>query len=393
MKRLLIITLIVLTMSGVAHAGSWSINCVNDSCVAEQGALKIHWSAEGRSLYYGKLTGVEGIPINIEDYQAAEKKVESVIEKSITLKKSSDTGVKGDAPDGLGGPSAGVTGSKENLFTKKRSMSQSKTKGKKISVDYTLAFIEWLGDTRFGWDSSIKRYWSAAEYALDSYKNGSIEDVIEGFFIARNAGDLAHIDVDSKINDENKNLVLIKYLGLVKFPGMEDAKQRYALASGIVADLSTNKYMEEAAAQITKEFNRDIASLKILSEPGQTAEKLYKKDKNLAFAKWLADNHKFIAAIDKLPAKDKYIIAANVVNRYNNNVLDAADMEYFTTERQNFETAIKNKDKSVQIVTIKSKFPVIPIAGVVGVGILIGVIGVVNRRKNNNQQEAERERP
>ena len=387
MRKILLAVLIVIMLGGNSFAGSWSIRCTNNSCVAEQGALKVYWMSNSFSdTYSGKLTGVEGIPIAIDDYQAVEKKIESVIEKSITRKKGSDAGVKADTPEGVGGPTAGTTGTKENLFTKKKSMAQSKTMGKKVNVDYTLAFIEWLGDARYGGERSIRKYWRAAEDALDAYKSGNIESLIERFFIARNAGDIDNVAVNTKFTDENKDLVLTKYIGLTKYPGIADAQQRYALASSFVYDLSVNSYMADQAAKITEEFKNDLKSLEIVVKPNQTALKLYKTDKELAFAKWLADNNKFIESINKMRHEDKYLVAIRAIERVKNK--EMTDTEgFFTQRREEFEAAIKNKDQSVQIVTIKgSPIPVIPIAVVVGSGLLAGVVIFARRRKKNNQE-------
>lgn len=383
MRKILFGLVVVILLSGNSFAGSWSIHCINNSCVAEQGALKVYWMSSG-DINYGKLTGVDGIPITIEDYQAVEKKVESIIEKSITRKKTSDTGVKADTPEGVGGPTAGTTGSKENLFTRKRSMAQSKTMGKKVNVNYTLAFVEWLGDTRYGHDRSIKKYWGAAEYALDAYKNGNIESLIERFFIARNAGDIDNVAVNTKLNEENKDLVLTKYIGLTMYPAIADVKQRYALASNFVYDLSTQSYMAEQAAKISEEFKSDLKALEIIAKPNQTSLNLYKTDKELAFAKWLADNNKFIDNIDKMQIPDKYIVSIRVIDKLKNKQLSGEDMVFFTEQKNEFETAIKNKDKSVQIVTIKgSSIPVIPIAVIVSLVLLVGLVSFVKRKKNN----------
>lgn len=387
MRRIFFV-LIFLLIPGIALAGSWSIHCENSSCVASQGALKVYWMAASMSDIYGggKLTGVEGIPIAIDDYQAVEKKIESVLEKTITRKKSSDTGVKADTPEGVGGPTAGTTESKEKLFTKKRSMAQSKTMGKKVNVDYTLAFIEWLGDIKYGYEPSIRRYWRAAEDALDSYKNGTIEELIERFFIARNAEEIDNVAVDTKMTAENKDIVLTKYIGLIKFGLTDDTKRRYALASGYVYDLSSSSFMADQAAKITEEFKKDLESLKLLIEPNQTAEKLYKKDKELAYAKWLADNNKFIPVINKMQFKDKYLIAISIMRKLKDKQLSQSDVDFFTAEWNNFETAIKNKGQSVQIVTVKgSPIPIIPAAVVIGSGALIGAVIFIKRKKKDKQ--------
>ncbi len=391
MKRVIasIVSFLVVIITTNTEAGYWSIHCENASCVASQGALKVYWMAAGiNNIYQGKLTGVEGIPISIEDYQAVEKKIESTIEKTITRKKGSDTNVKADAPEGTGGPSAGRTDSKENLFSKKRSMSQSKTMGKKVNVDYTLAFVEWLGDTRFILDKSIKRYWVAAEMALNAYKNGNIEELIEQFFIARNAEAIEDVAVNAKLTDETKALIMTKYIGLTRFP-LALPTVRYALASQAVYNISNNT---EEAVKVSNEYKQDMENLSMLIRPGQTALKLYKSNPELAFLKWLADNHRFVKNINDMPLEDKYLVAISVFREIKADLLDDADKSFFKEERQEFEAAIKAKDKSVQIVTVKgSPIPVIPVISIVAVSaVIIGAIYIgtrANRKKKNNTQE------
>jgi hypothetical protein len=394
-KVICILTAVVMLLSAViASAGSWSIHCTNNSCEASQGKLKVYWMASSFSdTYSGKLTGVEGIPVTIEDFSSAEKKVEQAIEKSITRKKSGSTDAKADVPE-VGGPSAGVSGSKENLFTKKRTMSQSKTMGKKINIDYTLAFVEWLGDTRYGYnesDRSIKKYWSAAEAALDAYKDGSLPELIERFFIARNAADVDEIDVTIKLNDSNRDLVMTKYLGLLRFMDAPDIKTRYARANYLVYLLgSGNSSYNELAVKISRDFPEDIRKLQILIQPGQTALKLYKKDKALAVSKWMADNavadngKSSIMSITNnksLPLVDRYLIAAHFATsfqEFNKGVIADSFAE--------FESAMKNNDESIRVVTVKgSPFPIIPAAVVIGSGALIGTVIFIKRKKKSKQ--------
>ncbi len=382
MKRIIasIVSFLAMTMYiPRAEAGNWSIQCTNNSCEAAQGALKVYWMAAGfNNIYQGKLTGVEGIPISIDDYQSVEKKIELTIEKTITRKKGTDTNVKADAPDGMGGPSAGTTGSKENLFAKKRSISQGKTMGKKVNINYTLAFVEWLGDTRFGFDKSIQRYWAAAEMALSAYKNGNIEELIEQFFIARNAEAIEDIAVDAKLTDENKVLILTKYIGLTRYH-LSEPSVRYAFASQTVYGLSRNT---EEAVKISEEYKKDMDTLKLLLKPGQTVLKLHQTNPDIAFVKWLADTHRFVKLIDDMPLTDKYMAAIGVLRKIKANLLTDADASFFQGQRQEFEAAIKAKDKSVQIVTVKgSPIPVIPV--IVAVAVAGLVIGVIYARKRN----------
>jgi hypothetical protein len=383
MRKVILAVLLTIMFSSNAFAG-WYLHCTNRSCVAEQGALKVYWMARGmggNNIYFGKLTGVSGIPISIDEYRAVEKRIESRIEQSIKRRKAADIEVKAGAPEVTGGPTAGVTGTQENLFAQQRAIGQSKAMGRKVGVDYTLVFVKWLGDTKYGHVSGIRRYWAAAEYALDAYKNGTIEFLIERFFIARNAGDIENVAVNTELTDENKDLVLIKYIGLTRFPGVADAQRRYALASEFAYNLSIKPHLAEQAVKITEEFKNDLKALEVLASPGQTAKGLYRRDKELAFVKWLG-NTKVLQHITD--PRDRYIVALSAVRK-----TDDESKRHIAELRNEFEAAIKNKDESVQIVTIKgSPIPVIPIVAVLATSVLFtGAAVFVIRRKKNNQQE------
>lgn len=380
-KSLLTFLFVLLAISSNCFADYWSIHCENASCVASQGALKVYWIANGfDDVYHGKLTGVEGIPITIEDYQTVEKKVESVIEKSITSRKKSDVSVKVDTPK-TGGPTTGIATEKENLFVNKRSMSQSKLIGKKVNINYTLAFIEWLGDTMYANDPSIRRYWGAASDALNAYKNGNIESLIERFFIARNAEKIDDTDLlNTKINDDNRELILTKYIGITRYTFFTP-RDRYRAAGGFIYMLSQPQ-MEDVARKITEEFKADLKGLKMLMKPGQTALKLYETDKDAAYAKWLADNMRFNDDVNKLDLQDRYLIALRTVDRLKKQELGESDTKSFTEDRKEFENAIKNKDKSVKIVTVRRSFTTtVAIAGIAVVGLVIAAVIIKFRRK------------
>lgn len=371
-------------------AGSWSLHCVNDSCEAAQGRLKVYWSGMGDL----NLTGVEGIPISIEDFEAAEKKIEQVFEKSITSKKSGESGAKAGSPDEIGyGPSAGVTGNKERAFTKKRSMSQTKTMGKKVSVDYTLVFVKWLGDMRFanrngGYREPIGRYWAAAEYAMQAYMNGTIQPLVESFFFARNADRIEDVVVDEKLNNDNRDLIMTKYIGLTEFPAIEDAKERYSAANSIVSELlySNNKVLEIELERINAEFSKHMEQLKILMKPNQTALKLYEKNKELAFVKWLADTKELKIFLNITNVKDRYItVLAGYDSQKKQSNISGFPSDWETAKK--FEELIKNKDKDVQTVTVHgSPIPVIPIAVVAGIGLIAGVVIYIRKRKGSKKE-------
>lgn len=169
--------------SKAAGQDIWQLECshpvnVDESdsvCVAAAGLLKVSWSGD-------KLTGVEGLPIAVEDFEAAEKKIEKTMEKTLTKKQHGGSEVSVGTPalegSGVKGSSGG---SKEKAFAKKRSITQSKTGGDKTTINYTLAFVKWLGDTRYagygfrGYRGS--RYVYAAQAALGAYYDGTIDEL------------------------------------------------------------------------------------------------------------------------------------------------------------------------------------------------------------------------
>jgi tetratricopeptide (TPR) repeat protein len=379
MKRLVLglMMVVLLMIAGNANAGSWSIHCINDSCEASQGKLKVYWSGMG-SL---NLTGVEGLPVSIEDFQTAEKKIEQAMEKSISDRKGSDINVTADGreKDDL---SVKMGEKKENLFSKKKSIRKSMSKGQKVNIDYTLAFVKWLGDTRYyrsGYSYPIGRYWAAAERALQAYMDGTIGDMIELFFISRNAEEIKNVDVSSPISDDNKMIVMAKYVGLTRFPGVQDASERYSLASNMVYDITAHDL--PVGAEITANYKKDMQAIKELLKPNQTAIKLYAKDKDLAFGKWLADNNKLADHINQMPISDKYIVVARIADELKTGKINADDLKDLRAE---FEKAIQSKDQSVKIVTVKgASIPVVPIVVVVGMVLLVGVIVFTKKKKKS----------
>jgi len=396
MRKVLLGVLVIFAFASNSIAGNWSIHCTNNSCVAEQGALKVYWMATSMfdaGMYRGKLTGVEGIPVAIDDYRTVEKRIQAVIEKASTRKRGADAGVKAGAPEVAGGgPAAGATSQRENLFTQKRTIGQDKVMGERININYTLVFVEWLGDTWYGHIQGIRKYWAAAEHALQAYKDGTIAELIERFLIQRNAAEIDNVAVDAEINDENQNLILTKYIGLTIYPAIEDAKRRYSLASDYVYSLSSAR-MQSEAEKISEEFRNDLKALALLMQPNQTARNLYRKNKDLAFAKWLADNDKFTSAIDNMETTDKYLAAVSVIRRLQDGQIPSDGVAFFTAERKNFETAITNREKSVEIITFAGSptpeipTPEIPIAIIIAGAavLLIGGVVLVRRRKKNNQ--------
>lgn len=382
--RVIVMALALLTLTVItktANAGNWSIHCVNNSCEASQGRIKVFWSSNSyNNTYSGTVSGVEGLPISLEDFESAEKKVDQQIEKSVTSKNSAGTDKKissGDR-DSKEGPASKMTGSQEKAFSRRNSMSQSKTKGKKISIDYTLAFVKWVGDTKMSWEPlEVKRCWGATELIMSKYGDGTIQQLMESFFFAKNADKIDEVQVDAKLNDDNRDLVMTKFIGLTQFPGLKDLQKRYSLANDRMMTLVYGKDTASLSElnKLSDRYATVVKELKLLVKPGQTALKLYEKNKELAFAKWIGDNKVVEHITDPT---DRYVIALDVVKE-----------KGFDTEKNyqsEFEGAITSKDQSVQVVTFKSNFfatllTVIPV--VFGGGIIVGGAFWWRRRKSN----------
>jgi len=321
--------------------------------VAAEGRLKVFWVAtnawaSGDGIYKGSLTGVEGIPVTIEDFESAEKKIESMIENSITKKKTSTNEATPLLEEMASGIKALFGGSKEKAFTKKNTMTQNKSKGKKISVDYTLAFIKWIGDTHFPFagPGDVGKYWAAAEYVLQAYMNGTVHELVETFFLQRNADRIEDVAVDTKLTEDNKDLVLTKYISLIRYPGVKDLQRRYSLAYADVIKLvyGEDKESEASLDYINTLYQKHMKQLKLLTKPNQTALKLYFKDPSLAFVKWIGDT---AIRDDIKDPKDRYVVALWYVEQWKNE----DDLNRMNKEREAFEAAIRSKDKSVQIIT------------------------------------------
>jgi len=381
----MLLILLLIATPGQSIAGSWSIHCTNNSCVATQGSLKVYWMSNSfNDMYHGKLTGVEGIPITIEDFETAEKQISMAIEKATTTRRSKSSSVSTGAPEEIGGgPSSSVGGSQENLFTKKRSISQSKSMGRKIGINYTLALVQWLGDNLAPYDQSIKKYCYATEYLLYAHSNNTIGDIIEAFFIMRNKGAIYDIDLAQKYSDDTVRLALVKYIALVA------CFVHYGMDSfdSCINAASTFSFMaaDDLKRQASKDFLADTEDLRRLLEPGAKAVDLYPKYPDLAFAKWLVDNGKLnkIAdivneihltrsgtdSIEQMLLQDKYIVAIMILKNINQKNLVGPKAHIVENERAAFESAIKSKDQSVQIVTVPGKFPI----GMAGLAVLAGI--------------------
>jgi hypothetical protein len=347
-------------------------------------------------MFHGKLTGVDGIPVTIEEFDTAEKQVSMAVEKAMSTRKSQTSSVSAGAPEEIGGgPSSSIGGSRENLFSKKRSISQSKSMGRKISINYVAALAQWLGDILVPYDQSIKKYCYAAEYLLHAYSNNTIGDIIEAFFIMHQKDVVKDIDLAQKHSEDTVRLALVKYIALVAcfvYYGMDSF-------DSCIGAASTFSFMaaDDLKRQASKDFLADTEDLRRLLEPGAKAVDLYPKHPDLAFAKWLVDNGKLnkIAdivneihltrsgtdSIEQMPLQDKYIVAIMILKKIKQKDLVGPKAHIVENERAAFENAIKSKDQSVQIVTVPGKFP-IGMAGLAGLaGIALVGTAVILKKK------------
>jgi len=362
--------------TGQAMAGNWSIDCQNASCVAEQGRIRVFWMAAAmnggpNSMYTGKLTGVEGIPITIEDYESVEKHVAAVMKKATIRYKAS--GKQRDA-------TAEIDTSGDQTFQRSRSIPQSELTDRKVGMDYNLIFVKWLGDTRFGNDRSIKRYWAAAEYALEAYMHGTIRDDIEGFFILRDPEKINAVDVAEEPTEDTKKWILAKYISITSGGNLASA---YSYAAFLLRDPARARDL----TIVSNSYDRDIAQVRVLMEPGQTAKKLWDKNrKDLAFAKWAADVAADKQKLEGIPLVDIYLKFVHGLSTSN------IDKSLLMQLRAKFETAIEANDPGVNMVTVQETgFAGKALAGgLVIIGMVAGAV-IYARRKKNRRIDAKKE--
>jgi len=362
---------------------AWYTKCVNCACSSSNGGVEVQWSCFGnKDIYKGVLTGVKGLPIGIEDFQRQEKVVSQAMEKTSIIKKSTTQRVSTPAEIPAG---AGTDTGKENVFSRKQSMSQSKTMGEGIKVDYTLAFVMWIGDHHpFIKDEirndplNILKYLAACDLIMRAYRNGKIESFIEKFILSRNINDIQNVKlVDENklknLSDPEKSMILTKYISLL-LPHIRENSYRINASLVHSAILEMNPEELDSMANLYVDHIKHIQKLK---EPKSVLQFYNENDKNTAFEKWLAESKpNVLPHITDL--NDRYIVFTS-----------KAFYERFSSEIpqlvQEFEKAIANKDESVTKI-IHSRFDIAKekIADVIGnkkfflvLLIIIPVIGII----------------
>ncbi len=363
MKKLLLILIFVLTISITnADAFSWRVYCENLSCEASGGGVKVMWSAYAwDDIYKGTLTGIQGLPVNIEDFQEAQKRAEQTIEKILSVKKSYLT-IIGLSQSEIG---TRTESGKEQAISKRRSMSQSETQTRRIRIDYTLNFVKRLGDSLYASyaPDDMRRYIHAVEVIVTTYTQdpNALYELIDAYMISQQLQDFSEA-----------SLILSKAVDELVF------NMKSASAFEIAAYLSASEKgfqtpydsPEKIPSQITKDdilksfiiyaraakdsYENIYEMFKKITAPGETALNLHQKGEIvLAYAKWFADTKlKHITDPDF-----RYLTAIHYAR------LHPADMEnpkdYIKLKRDytEFEQAIEKRDKSVKLVTVKRTIP------------------------------------
>jgi hypothetical protein len=360
---------------------AWYTQCVNGACNSSNGGIEVQWQqTHPNNIYKGVLTGVKGLPIGIEDFQRQEKVVSQSMEKTSIIKKTTTQKVSTPAEVPAG---AGTDTGKENIFAKKQSMSQTKVMGEGVKVDYTLAFVKWLGDHHpFIKDEirndpiNVLKYLAACDLIMNAYRNGKIESFIEKFILSRNINDIQNVKlVDENklknLSDPEKSMILTKYISLL-LPHIKENSYRINASLVHSAIVEMNPEELDSMANLYIEHIKHIQKLK---EPKSVLQLYNENDKGAAFAKWLAESKPYVLPhITDL--NDRYIVFTS-----------KAFYERYASEipqlEQEFEKAIANKDESVTKV-IHSKFEIVKekLADVTGnkkffLILLIPVIGAI----------------
>jgi hypothetical protein len=374
---------------------AWYTHCVNNACSASNGGIEVQWQQIHPSkTYIGVLTGVKGLPIGIEDFQRQEKTISQAMEKTSIIKKS--TTQKVSTPAEVPAPAGTDTG-KENVFSRKQSMSQSKTMGEGIKIDYTLAFVKWIGDHHpFIKDEirndpiNVLKYLAACDLLMEAYRKGKIESFIEKFVLSRNATlqNVKFIDKDriKNIADTEKSIILTKFLEISTLWNIPDKEKRInsALVKSAIYEIN-----EEVLQDVSNAYLERIEHIKKMKEPISVLQ-LYTQNKDYAFIKWLAESKPtivpYITDLD-----ERYIVFSS-----NSFYLYPETKEIIPQLIEEFEKAIENKDESVTKV-VYSKFEPIKekladVADTIGnkksfLFILIPVIAIIVFVKNKKKKQ------
>jgi len=377
---------------------AWATHCVNGACSSSNGGVEVQWNCFNvLDVYHGVLTGVKGLPIGIEDFQRQEKAVSQAIEKTTVIKKSTiqKSSTPPEVPAG-----AGTDTGKENVFSRKQSMSQSKTMGEGIKIDYTLAFVKWIGDHHPYIKEEIRndpkdilKYLAACDSIMEAYRNGKVESFIEKFILSKDINDIQNVklvdeDKLKNLSDTEKSMVLTKYISLFRYNHIQDPKDRINAA---LIDSAILEMKPEELNLVAINYSRHVKYMQKLNEPKSVLQFYNENDKDTAFAKWLAESKpNVLPHITDL--NDRYVVFADYFIFYKYDSSGDGDSQLM----QEFERAIANKDESVTKV-VHSRFEIVreKLADVVGdkrlflilSSVVIGVVAVIIiKKKRKNQQ-------
>lgn len=346
------LTAFLFFFSSNCYAGRWYIECINYSCVASQGKVKIYWQAEsmhGEGKYRGKLTGVEGLPISLSDFEKQERELSMVKEKILDKRKTKTTGISVPGATGLEVKS----GNDESIvFSKKKSMSKSKIQGQEFTIDRTLAFVKFIGDTYLRYYASgIKRYLGACEEILNAYYKGTLKLLVQTFILSQNVDVIRnysledfydHVRSGKPVSDLEK---MIAYSRCTALDVLSSEKRNNPFKEG-VERIVFNLILYETI--VPNEINRFVDYAKDVEKMKKySIYELYKeweKEKKteipvLAFAKYLAD------------VKQNFKNITSPIERYFVSLQTIDKLPYYAYKQEpiykEFLTAIQNKAPEV----------------------------------------------
>jgi len=375
----LIIVVMCCFAARATNAMSWSCSCNDGSCEGSAGALRLYWTGVCAN---GDLTGVDGIPVSMYDYEKSEKKITQLFTEYIPHKQKPEAKRQVHHEEATSASSTGAHGSNDNVLPQEPIMSQGMVRDKKSGTHHDLAFVKWLGEARYSSEPGVIKYMRAAEAILNADQKGKVQDLIDQFFFERNGDRIDDVDIMTELNEGNREFILTKYFGLRYYSGIMDPVLRYQKAHGDILYL-LNEAKPDLLQKILQEFKQHLDVLEVLLKPGQTSLALYRSGKkDLAYMKWFGDN---AAITNILLPKDRYMVAITMA--YN----EGPQNQALQTRMNDFESAIAKKSPEVRIVTVRQSsitlFRICVLAAVVG-----GGYWYWRKRKKSSAADAEQER-
>jgi len=320
----LIMTLLIVCTALSAFAEEWSVSCENNSCVASHGGIKVYWMPNSfNDKFHGKLTGVEGLPINLTDFETCDKKMNACF-----------VGV--------------IPKAKEN--------EQSQVTAGSAQIDYALAFVNWLGNCQYGQDKSIRRFWWACEEILIRNSSDNLTPSLEAFLFNKHSKRLNDLPIDTPLNDKNRQLLMTKWFTIKKLHLQSSELDTHGKAYSIINKLSSSSHVNDKNKfeELSVEYAADMEKLKVMLKPGMTAKQLAangKWYKDLAFAKWIVDS--------TLEQKSAY----NLADSYMISMAVTAGENKDKKLAEKFDNLLEQNDTSVNKVTVEeSSVPIVPTA-------------------------------